>query len=65
MQNERIYIFEDITKSDVRSIINSRVEEFLKEREFEKRVKEITSDVLEKFFRSMYTKRNFWKGEIR
>lgn len=58
-------IVEDMTRSEVRSIINSRMEDYIKEKEFEKRVSEIASDAFERFFKMMYNRRNFWKGEIR
>lgn len=61
--NERL--IEEITKSEVRAIINSRIEDYIKEKEFEKRIREITSDVLEKYFRMMWNKRGFWKNELR
>lgn len=58
-------IVEDMTRSEVRSIINSRMEDYIKEKEFEKRVSEIASDAFERFFKLMYNRRNFWKGEIK
>ena len=56
---------EEITKAEVRSMIDAKVSEYLKEKEFEKRVRELTVDAMEKFFKMMYNKRGFWKGEIR
>ena len=58
-------INEEITKAEIRSMIDSRVSDFLREREFEKRVRELTADSIEKFFKMMYNKRGFWKGELR
>lgn len=58
-------LIEDMTRSEVQNIINSRMEDYIKEKEFEKRVREITSDAFEKFFKMMYNRRNFWKGEVR
>ena len=58
-------INEEITSSEVRSIVNSKIEDFLKDKEFEKRVKELTTDAMERFFRTMYNKRNFWKSELK
>jgi hypothetical protein len=56
---------EEITKAEIRSMINSAITDALKERDFERRVRELTSDAMEKFFRMMYNKRNFWKGELK
>ena len=61
----RKIINEEITSSEVRSIVNSKIEDFLKDKEFEKRVKELTTDAMERFFRTMYNKRNFWKSELK
>lgn len=58
-------INEELTKADVRSIVNSELTDLLKEKDFEKRVRELTTDAMEKFFRMMYNKRGFWKGELK
>ena len=58
-------INEELTNSEVRNIINSKLDDFIKEKDFEKRVREISSDALEKFFKMMYNKRGFWKNEIK
>ena len=58
-------IYEELTNSEVRNIINSKLDDFIKEKDFEKRVREISSDALEKFFKMMYNKRGFWKNEIK
>ena len=56
---------EEITKNDIRIMIDSKVSEYIKEKEFEKRVREITTKKKKKFFRMMYNKRGFWKGELK
>ena len=61
----RQLVSEELSRSDVRSIINDRIHEFLRVSEFEDKIKEITSDVFEKFFKMMYTKRGFWKNDIK
>ena len=58
-------INEELTRAEIRSMIDSMVSDYLKERDFEKKVTEITVDVVEKFFRTMYNKRNFWKSELK
>lgn len=64
MAKSRI-VNEELTCSDVRSMIDSKMDGYIKEKNFEKRVREITSDAMEKFFRMMYNKRNFWKSEVK
>ena len=58
-------INEEITKSEISDIVDSELTSFLKEKDFEKRVKEITAGVMEEFFKMMYNRRSFWKSEIR
>ena len=60
MQNKRGYINEDVTSNEVRSIVNSKLNDFLKERDFEKRVNELSTKVLEKFIAKLFNKRLMW-----
>lgn len=46
-------------------LTHSERDELLKSREFQKRVKEITADVLEAYFKEMWTKRGIWKNSIK
>ncbi len=61
----RRMVNEELTRPEIRSMINSCIDDFLKEKEFENRVKEIVSDVFETYFRMMYTKRGFWKNSLK
>ncbi len=64
-QNElRKIIKEELTKSDVSSMISDRLNSYLRKSELEKDVKKIVADVMEKFYRMMYNKRGFWKNEV-
>ena len=65
MQNKRRYINEDITSNEVRSIVNSKLNDFLKEREFEKRVNELSTKVLEKFITQLFNKRLMWTSSLK
>lgn len=56
---------EEITKAEVRNIVKSEVADFLKDKEFEKKVKEITSKVMEAVFKMMYMRKNVWKSEVK
>lgn len=61
----RQMVSEELSRADIRSIVNDRIHEFLREKEFENKIKDITSEVFEKFFKMMYTKRGFWKNDIK
>lgn len=59
------YINEDVTTAEVRSIVNSKLEDFLKERDFEKKVKEVTAAVLEKFISKLFSQRIMWTSGLK
>lgn len=59
------HINEEMTRGDIRSMIDSQISDYLKEKEFEKRVRTLTIDAMERFFRMMYNKRGFWKSELK
>ncbi len=61
----RRMVQEELSRSDVRSMINDRISEYLKEREFEEKIKSIISDTFENYFKYMYTKRGMWKNELK
>lgn len=52
---------EELSKYEVKDIISDK----FKSKDFENRVKDIVTDVMEKFFRMMYNKRGFWKSDIK
>lgn len=56
---------EDITNGEVRSIVNSKLDDFLKDREFEKRVNELSAKVLEKFIAQLFNKRLMWTSNLK
>ena len=65
MLNKRKYINEDVTSNEVRNIVNSNLEDFLKERDFEKRVNELSAKVLEKFIAQLFNKRLMWTSSLK
>ena len=65
MLNKRKYINEDVTSSEVRNIVNSKLDDFLKERDFEKRVNELSAKVLEKFIAQLFNKRLIWTSSLK
>lgn len=57
-------IAEELSKSEVRSMIDSQLDDFTQNRKLEKRVKEITAKVLADFFHNLYQRRNFWQNDL-
>lgn len=56
---------EEVTTADVRRIVNSKLDELLKQREFEKKVNEISAKVLEKFITQLFNKRLMWTNSLK
>ena len=64
-ENEiRDMIQEELSKQEVSSMIDSKVSEYLKDREFKKQVRNIAVDVIDDFFHEMWRKNGFWKNPI-
>lgn len=65
MNRQRMILNEEITKSDVESIVRDKLSSYLKRREAETLIKDIVADCVERFFKMMYNKRGFWKNDIK
>lgn len=61
----RQIILEELSRQDVKSMIDSKIDEFVKEKEFKKKVRNIAVDVLEDLFREMWRKNGFWKNSLK
>lgn len=61
----RHIIEEELSKTEVKNIIDNRLESFIKEKALKSKIKEITIDVFEDFFREMWQKKSFWKGSLK
>lgn len=58
-------LYEELSKSEVRTMINNSIDDLLRERELKKKIREICADVLDDFFKEMWHKKNFWKNSIK
>lgn len=65
VSNRRKYINEDMTSNEVRGIVNTKLDDFLRQREFEKRVNELSAKVLEKFISQLFHKRIMWTSTLK
>lgn len=54
-------LIEEITKSEINSMIASKLESNLESREFKKKVKEISADIVSNLFRTLWQQNNIWK----
>lgn len=57
-------INEEITKTDVEAVVSRRLSSSYDSREFKKAVKEITADVIEELFRTLWNRSSSWRGGI-
>lgn len=61
----RILVKEELTKAEVNSLINNKVDSILQSNEFKRKVKAITADILEDLYRTMYQKKAFWQSSVK
>lgn len=57
-------IKEELTKSEVNSMISSKISSALSSRDFKKAVKELSADVVGELFRLLWNRNNFWKSSV-
>ena len=60
----REIINEEINKTEVESIVSNRISSVYDSRDFKKAVKEITAEVIEDLFRTLWNRSSAWKGGI-
>lgn len=61
----RDLVIEELTKTEVRSMIDSKLDDFLNKRELKKMVRGVVADVIDDFFREMWRKNGFWKTSLK
>lgn len=65
-ENEiRELVKEELSKQEVKSMIDSKLSDYLKDNELKKKIRSITVDVLDDFFREMWRKNGFWKNPLK
>ena len=57
-------INEEINKTEVESIVSNRISSAYNSREFKKAVKEISAEVIEDLFRTLWNRSSTWKGGV-
>lgn len=58
-------INEEMSKSEISSLISSKIDSNLSSKEFEKKVKEITTSVMSELFKLLWQRESFWKNSIK
>lgn len=66
VSDERIrqIINEEISKTDVEAIVSRNISSSYDSRDFKKAVKEVTAEVIEDLFKTLWNRSNSWKGGI-
>ena len=66
-ENEKkIYgiINEELSKSEINSMISNKFSSELNSNEFKKKVKELSSEVVSELFKILWQRNNFWKTSV-
>ena len=58
-------IIEELTKSEVRNMINVETDSLLDSRQFKEKVKDISAKVIEELYKILWTRKNFWSDAIK
>ena len=60
----RSIIEEELTKSEISSLIANKIDDNLSSAAFKKKVKELTSDVVSELFKILWQRNSFWKSSV-
>ena len=55
---------EEISKLDVENVVSNKLSSAYNSREFKKAVKEITAEVIEDLYRTLWNRSSTWRGGI-
>lgn len=55
-------VYEELSKSDVSSMIASKIDNKLSSQEFKKIVKSLATDVVSELFKILWQRNSFWKS---
>ena len=60
----RSIIEEELTKSEISSLIANKIDDNLSSAAFKKKVKELASDVVSELFKILWQRNSFWKSSV-
>lgn len=58
-------IIEEVTKTEVKDMINNGKSDMISSKEFKEKVKDISAKVIEELFKVMWTRKSFWLEPIK
>lgn len=56
---------EEMSKPEVVSLIKQKIGDNLNSKDFERKVKEISSSVMEEFFKILWQRKSFWRDSVK
>ena len=56
---------EELSKQEVRSMIDDKLASYAKDRELKKQIRNMAVDVIDDFFHEMWRKNGFWKNPLK
>lgn len=60
----RKIILEELSKSDVESIVSRKIDNSYDSREFKKAVKRVSAEVIEDLYRTLWNRSSMWRGGV-
>lgn len=65
--NKDIYriINEELSKSEVNSMITNKIDSNMSSKDFEKKVREISASVIDELFKILWQRNSFWKNSVK
>lgn len=60
----RKIILEELSKSDVESIVSRKIDNSYDSREFKKAVKKLSAEVIEDLYRTLWNRSSMWRGGV-
>lgn len=58
-------IIEEVTKSEIKNMISNNNSDFIKSKEFNDKIKEISAKVIEDLYKILWTRKSFWLDPIK
>lgn len=58
-------IIEEVTKSEIKNMISNNNSDFIRSKEFNDKIKEISAKVIEELYKILWTRKSFWLDPIK
>jgi dephospho-CoA kinase len=67
LTEEKVFqiINEEMSKSEISSLIASKIDSNMSSKDFEKKVKELAASVISELFKILWQRNSFWKDSVK